>query len=116
MGRIELVNMEFYSYHGCLENEKKIGNKFIVNLECEYPMEVACNSDMIEAALNYSDLYEVIKTEMEKPSNLLENVAWRILNKIKSNFPHITSAKISIAKLNPPLSGHVESSKVILSF
>ena len=27
--RVELVGMQFYAYHGCFEEEQRIGNRFI---------------------------------------------------------------------------------------
>jgi dihydroneopterin aldolase len=31
MNRVELVDMHFYAYHGCFEEEQIIGNNFLVN-------------------------------------------------------------------------------------
>ena len=49
------------------------------------------------------------------PSNLLEHVAGRILRHFRSMFPEITSATVSISKLNPPLGGEVGASRVTMS-
>ena len=52
---------------------------------------------------------------MAKKSKLLENVAYRILTAVKQKFPQIESSEISVSKLNPPIGGKVEASKVIMS-
>lgn len=117
MGRdkIELLNMEFYSYHGCFEEEQIIGNKFIVSYSVEYNMFDAAVTDSLESAVNYQEIYGVISEEMAKKSKLLENVAYRILTAVKQKFPQIESSEISVSKLNPPIGGKVEASKVIMS-
>ena len=53
MGRdkIELLNMEFYSYHGCFEEEQIIGNKFIVSYSAEYNMFDAAVTDSLESGI-----------------------------------------------------------------
>lgn len=113
-GRVELVNMEFFSNHGCFEEERIIGNKFIVNCWVDYDCSKAAGSDDINDALNYQELYDIIKGEMAHPSHLLEHVAGRIISKIGSVFPYIIDAQITIDKINPPLGGRVGASRVTL--
>ena len=114
-GRIELVDMDFFSNHGCFEEERIIGNKFIVNCCVEYDCSKAAESDNIEDALNYQLLYDVVKREMAIPSHLLEHVAARILDGIKSAFPYVIEAQVSVDKINPPLGGKVGASRVVMS-
>lgn len=115
MQKLNLNGMMFYAFHGCLEHEKVVGNRFQVDFECEYDMLKCAQSDNLEDALNYAALYEVIKEEMAKPSNLLENVAYRILEAVKSHFPTIENEKVTVTKFNPPLDGAVQSSSITLT-
>ncbi len=114
-GLVELVNMEFYSYHGCFREENIIGNKFLVNFSAKTDLLTPGVSDSLSDALNYQELYSVIKREMDVTSNLLESVALRILNKTANAFPAIIWAKVSVEKLNPPVGGKVGSSRVVMS-
>lgn len=114
--KIELEKMEFFAHHGCFDEERTIGNRFIVNLSVEYDMKMASESDKLEDALNYQELYNVVKAEMNIPSRLLEHVAGRICKVIKQQFPSIISGSLSISKLNPPLGGQVGASKVVIEF
>ncbi|MDO4735976.1 MAG: dihydroneopterin aldolase [Bacteroidia bacterium] len=115
MNRVELVDMHFYAYHGCFEQEQIIGNKFVLNFCACYDMSKAAQSDNILDALNYQEVYNIIKEQMEIKSHLLENVAFRILSAVKEKFPYIISAEVSIDKLNPPLGGQVGASRVRMS-
>lgn len=113
IGLVELVNMEFYSYHGCFKEEQVIGNKFLVTYSAQTNIEAAEHSDSLANALNYQELYNVIKEEMMVPSKLLENVAFRIHTTCALKFPSILSAKVEISKLNPPIGGRVEASRLV---
>lgn len=113
---MRLSNMEFYAYHGCLENERTQGNRFSVDFRCDYDMTMAAQSDDLRHAVNYSEIYEIIREQMAIPSNLLENVAYRILNAVRISFPSLEHASVTVSKLNPPLSGPCESSSVTMSF
>lgn len=108
--------MTFHANHGCLERERIEGNLFNVDLAYDYPMMDAARTDELSKAVDYSTVYDVVKAQMGIPSNLLENVAWRILEAIREDFPQITSAEVTVTKFNPPLSGSVKSSSVTMKF
>ena len=112
MNRIELKDMEFFSRHGCFEEERIIGNRFVVNLSVEGDFSAAAASDDIEDAVNYQSLYDIVREEMDIPSHLLENVAQRIVRHIKESFPMLSKIKLTIDKINPPLGGKLYASSV----
>jgi len=71
---VELVNMEFYAYHGHFKEEQIIGNKFIkfiVNFSAETDVTTPGKSDELKDALNYQELYLILHEEMDIPSKLL---------------------------------------------
>jgi dihydroneopterin aldolase len=57
----------------------------------------------------------LVKSEMQKPSQLMENAAYRIMGQIKASFPQIVHLEVRIAKMNPPVGGEVERSEISLS-
>ncbi len=113
---LELVNMEFFAHHGHFEEEQIIGNKFLVSFSVETDLKTPSETDNLEDALNYQELYNLISEEMATPSKLLENVAGRILARVKKSYPMVKWAQVSISKLNPPVGGKVEASRVVMSF
>jgi 7,8-dihydroneopterin aldolase/epimerase/oxygenase len=115
MGKILLEGMEFFAYHGCFKEEQLIGTKFIVNLEVEFDTVSAEQSDHLHDTLNYQEVYRIVKKEMEVRSNLLEHVARRILNSLKSAFPTAGKAMVKISKINPPLGGKVGQVSCVLA-
>lgn len=115
MNRVELVNMEFFAHHGCFSEEQIIGNKFIVNFWAETDFSKPMQTDNIEDALNYQEIYNIIRAQMKQKSHLLEHVGGRILAAVKEKYPSIKNAQVSIDKLNPPLGGLVGASRVVMS-
>ncbi|HSV88218.1 MAG TPA: dihydroneopterin aldolase [Bacteroidales bacterium] len=114
MAKIILDDMEFYAHHGCLLEEQLIGARFIVNLEFEYDSSIAEVSDKIEDAVNYQQLYKIVKGEMKKNSKLIEAVANRIASEIQYAFPEIQYLLVRVSKLNPPVGGKVKSVGVVI--
>jgi len=115
MGLIRIEQMEFYSFHGCFEEERIVGNRFLVDLEMVTDMNRACESDQIKDALNYQTAYDLVKAEMKIKSFLLEHIANRILDSLFNSFPQLDKATVKVSKLNPPMGGKIKSVSVELS-
>lgn len=102
-GTIYIRNMRVRAYHGVLEQERVVGNDYVVSLKVDYPIEAACLSDDVTDTMNYAEAAEIIKKEMAQQSNLLENVAYRIGNAILTAFPLATKATVDLRKIAPPM-------------
>ncbi len=115
MNKIEIEGMEFYSYHGHFDIEKIVGTRFMVDLSIETDLIKAGKSDNLEDALDYQIIYSIVKKEMQIKSNLLENVAHRILEKFYKKFSTIKKAKVKISKLNPNMGGKIKKVSVVMT-
>lgn len=111
---IQLNNMRFFAYHGVLPQERITGNNFVVNLRMDANLTAACLSDDVADTVNYAEVFTLVETEMAQPSNLLEHVAYRILEAVKSAFPQLTAIEVRLAKTPPPIAGEVESAEIVL--
>ncbi len=114
-GTIELEGMEFTAFHGCLEHERREGNLFTVDFKGEVDISKAAETDALEDTLDYGKIYDIVAEQMRTPSNLLENVAYRIASAIRREFPYIGQFSVRISKRNPPVSGTAAWSRVTLS-
>lgn len=114
LGVIELEGMEFKAYHGCLEQEKVRGNVFTVDFRGELDLSAAAESDNLADTLNYGEIYDIVADEMSIPSELLENVAGRIMKAIEAKFPELVSFSIRVSKKRPPVEGVAQWSRVTL--
>ena len=84
MGIIKLTNIRTFSYHGCLDEEAKIGSNYRV------------------------DLNRIVVEEMAIRAKLLEHVAQRIIDRVLKELLPVLKIKIEVTKLNPPIGGDVE--------
>lgn len=114
MAVIEIEGMEFYAFHGHFEVEKIAGNRFLVNLSIEADCSQAAQSDRLEDTLDYQKAYLAVKEEMAIPSDLLEHVAQRIIERLKSEFPRVLKVRVKVSKMNPPMGGQIERVSVTL--
>lgn len=114
MGKIYLEGAKIYAYHGCFKEETLIGTNFQVDIVLDVDLSAAAQSDNLNDTVNYQTVFQVVKKEMETPSKLLEHVAERCINSLFDNFSTIQKINIKIAKLNPPLGGHIDAVAVRL--
>jgi len=71
-------------------------------------------SDAFGDTLDYAAVYRLVQSEMDVPSQLLENVAGRILKALLHDFPRITSIDLWITKVTPPMGADSEGAGVEL--
>ncbi len=114
MATIAINGMRFYAHHGCFRQERAIGTHFTVDLVFSTDTSRAERSDDIADTVSYLDVYQVVKREMQQPSNLLEHVARRVGEAVLHEFPAVTNVKVKVSKLNPPLGGQMHSVSVEL--
>ena len=113
---ILMKGIKFYAFHGVLEQEKKIGANFIVDLKIKTDFSKAAITDSLEDTISYADIFNDIKREMEIPSLLLENVCQRICEKLFESYPKIEYINIRLFKENPPMNSDSKAVGVEMSF
>ena len=99
---IELKQLYFHAFHGLYAEERKMGNEFEVNLCVSYQPSSGTITD-ISDTINYVQLYELLKIEMQQPRHLLETFIMEAAEKIHASFLQVKKIEISIKKLHPPI-------------
>ena len=102
-------NLEAFANHGLFEEENKLGQKFIFDIECELNYKKAMFSDEMTDSISYADIAEVVvKTATTNTFNLLERLAGEILKNIFTEFPQIENINLKINKPGAPIKYHFE--------
>ena len=101
---VQLHNLHFNSFHGIHEEEKILGNEYLINASVEFHEEREVITS-IQGTINYEDIYNIIKERMSMPTPLLETIVMEIGNEIHAEFPQVRSISISIRKMHPPIEG-----------
>lgn len=101
--KIYIRSLRVYAFHGVLPQERVVGNDYVVDVSAEYDISRAVATDNVADTLNYADMCKAINDEMAIPSQLIEHVAGRVAERLFRLFPAITSLRLSITKVNPPM-------------
>ncbi|MGB7605325.1 MAG: dihydroneopterin aldolase [Lutisporaceae bacterium] len=106
MNKIILKNLCFYGYHGVLEEESRLGQKFIVDAVLYVDLEEACNSDNVNDTVNYAEVYEVIKYHSTiMKYKLIETLAQSIIEEIFMKHIRVQEIEITVKKPEAPVDG-----------
>ena len=100
---IHLKGLKLYAYHGVLPQENQVGAEYTIDLRLKTDFIQAAETDRLEGTVNYAEVFNAVKKEMEIPSQLLEHVAWRIARRLLDDFPTISEVDIALYKQNPPM-------------
>ena len=101
MFSIQLHQLQFFAHHGLYEAEKINGNNFEVDVDIDLiEMEPV---HALSQTVDYVAVYEIIRTRMQQPTQLLETVAQDLAHKIHSYDQRVKQIRIKIKKLNPPI-------------
>ena len=115
MAFVSLEGMEFYAHHGYHEEERKIGNKYSVDVKLELNIDLAAREDKLEGTVDYEQVYQLISKVMSKEAALLEYLANQIIELLRSNFPQVKKVWVKVSKYNPPIQGLCHRAVVELS-
>jgi len=107
MSTIKIKNIRVYAYHGCLVEEGKIGSDYRVDVSVKANLSTSAKTDNLGDTVDYVHLNKIVKQEMAIRSQLLEEVAKRILDRILLEIPLVKKADVAVSKLNPPIGGNV---------
>ena len=107
MGVIKVKNIRVYAYHGCLDEEGKIGSEYRVDLSVKADLKKSSKSDELNDTVDYVHLNKIVKEEMAIRTKLLETVADKILDRILLEIPLVKKATVDVSKINPPIGGNV---------
>lgn len=115
MNKIIIEGINLYAYHGCLEEEAKIGANYMVDVMMETDFTDAAKSDDLNKTIDYVVVFNIVKTQMATRSKLIESVGQRIVDELKKEFNTLKKVEVKISKLNPPMNGNVEKVSIVIT-
>jgi dihydroneopterin aldolase len=97
--------MVFYGYHGVLQAEQEIGQRFMVDVALFLDLQAAGKADDLRLTINYAEVFASIKHLVEGCRfNLLEALAEAIAQTLLQQFP-IAKITVNLRKPSPPVPG-----------
>jgi dihydroneopterin aldolase len=101
MMTITIRDLDIYAYHGVYEQERITGQLFRV--QCDLSYETREDIHLLDQTIDYTRVIGSIREIMAEPVDLLETVAMRVADRVKTEHPMVTHVDISIEKCAPPI-------------
>lgn len=114
MDKIEVSGIRLYAYHGCLEEEARIGSEYLVDVNLWANLQQATDNDELGDTLDYVTVYRLVAEEMAVRSKLIEHVGGRILKRLFDSLPPLEQAEVRVTKCAPPINGDVAQVSAVL--
>ncbi|XP_008809888.1 dihydroneopterin aldolase 2-like [Phoenix dactylifera] len=107
--KLILRGLQFHGFHGVKPEEKKLGQKFVVDVDAWLDLSEAGKSDNLSDTVSYTEIYRIVRDVVEGPSqNLLESVAHLIANTTLLKFPQISAVRVKVGKPHVAVHGTID--------
>jgi len=109
---IELRGILLHGRHGVLEQERRDGQRFLVDVELDLADEAAAASDTIEDAVDYREVVALVREVSDaRAYHLLEAFASALADALLAGFP-VAGVRVSVRKPDVVLDPAVEYAAV----
>ncbi|WP_020185343.1 dihydroneopterin aldolase [Methylopila sp. 73B] len=104
--RIFLRGVQLHARHGVFEEERRLGQRFIVDVDYWVDMSAYAAADDFRGAVSYNDVYlTLMEIAGGEPVNLIETLAERIAAALLSRFAPIEVVRVQVHKPSAPIAG-----------
>ena len=102
---LQIENIKLWARVGVLEEERKLGQLFSLDIFLWTDFEECTINDDIKRTVDYSKLVEILKNQSKKIYCFtIEKYSNEILEMINQEFK-VSKIKITLTKCNPPITG-----------
>ena len=104
MDTIELRGLTFYGYHGAFAEERRLGQRFVVDLRLGLDLEAAGRTDDLARTVDYGTVAETARSIVEGPPfKLIEALAEAIASAILEGHPRVERIDVRVEKPSAPV-------------
>ena len=101
---IELNGLVFYAYHGALEAESELGQRFKVDVSLRLADGLDFKEDNTEVSVDYRLVYSTVESVFtESRFQLIERAAEAIASELLSQFKKIIEVRVRVDKPSAPV-------------
>ncbi|HJO07463.1 MAG TPA: dihydroneopterin aldolase [Chloroflexota bacterium] len=112
---IRVTGMTFFAYHGVKPEEKRLGQRFVVDVVVGTDLRGAGESDDVTKTLDYGRIYAVTREIMEGESmDLIEAVAEQVCAAVLALSPLAKEVATTVHKPAAPIPGMLDEASVRL--
>lgn len=101
--RITLAGIEVFGHHGVLDDERALGQLFVIDLELELDLSVAGESDDLIDTVDYGDVAARVQALVASGRwNLIETVAQKVADLVLED-PRVGATTVTVHKPEAPI-------------
>lgn len=113
MDKIYLKDIEIFANHGVFQEEKTLGQKFILSLELSLDIKEAATTCDLSKSVHYGELcHKVIDIFQEESLDLIESVVNKVANFILDNYSMVKAVKVLLKKPWAPIGRNLDYAAV----
>ena len=112
--KIHVRGIRCYAFHGCMEEEARIGGNYLVDVAIDTDFTSAAASDNLAETVDYCAVQRIVEEEMAIRSKLIEHVGQRIVSRIQHELHGILGLRVEIHKLSPPIDGDTQEVSIVI--
>ncbi|KAA8500057.1 Dihydroneopterin aldolase 1 [Porphyridium purpureum] len=104
--KLILQDMEFYGFHGCIDAEAELGQRFKVSVEMGTNLELAGKSDNPSDTIGYDQVMDEVREVVQGTRRkLVETVAEDIAETLLEKYHRAANVRVKVIKPNAPVAG-----------
>ena len=98
-------DMRFWGTHGYFQEENKLGQEFIIDIEAQIDMTDMCEKDEFVWEISYVALFKAAKKVVEDEEHkLIQRMAYRIIEEVFADTPAVR-VSVTVKKPSAPVGG-----------
>ncbi|GER44815.1 dihydroneopterin aldolase family protein [Striga asiatica] len=108
--KLVLRGLKFHGFHGVKSEERKLGQKFLIDVDAWMDLQAAGISDSLSDTISYTAIYRQAIREIVEgtPHNLLESVAHTIASAVLSKYAQVSAVRVQVGKPHVAVLGQVD--------
>ncbi|SFC83040.1 2-amino-4-hydroxy-6-hydroxymethyldihydropteridine diphosphokinase [Clostridium uliginosum] len=115
MDKMYIKNLELFGFHGVFEEEKRLGQKFILSLELDLDLKAAGRTEDLTKSVHYGELCEKVEKEFLRESyDLIETVSLNLADFILKEYKIISGVKVFLKKPWAPVRKHLDTIEIMI--
>jgi dihydroneopterin aldolase/2-amino-4-hydroxy-6-hydroxymethyldihydropteridine diphosphokinase len=107
--------LELFGFHGVFEEEKRLGQKFIISLELDLDLKTAGRTGDLTKSVHYGELCEKVEQEFVRENyELIETAALKLADFILDEYKIINGVKVFLKKPWAPVKKHLDTVEIMV--
>lgn len=116
MDKLYIKDLEVFANHGVFEEEKRLGQKFVISVTLELDMHAAAVTGDLSKSVNYGELSAEIETEFQRESyDLIETAGEKLADYILSRYDLVQGVTVLVKKPWAPIHKSLDYAAIEIS-